>query len=300
MEPHMIAIEQLRYVRLGTGDLSAAVDFAKRILGLELVEATDEQATFRSDFRDHTLAFVKDATRAQTVGVEVRDTETLERAAEALSRHSYDVNPGSPDAAAERKVKAFLTFKDEGGIAIDLVVRPLHSGWRYFPSRDAGITGLEAVALRSPAIVRGETLWTKVLGGRVSNWVGDAAYIRFDAHHHRLALHPSAAGGVLAVEFGVESIDQLMQSSYFLQDQQVRIVHGPGRRPASGQMFLTFAGPDGVLFSYVAEGQKLDENQHRPRQFPRRAQSFCSWGSRSEVIEFKSDDNCSAVEGGGL
>ena len=93
-----------------------------------------------------------------------------------------------------------------------------------------------------------------MLSGKVSDWVGDAAYIRFDNAHHRLALHPSSSGGVLAVEFGVESVDQLMQSSYFLQDQQVRIAHGPGRRPASGQMFLTFAGPDGVLFSYVAEG----------------------------------------------
>ena len=56
----MIAIEQLRYVRLGTADLAAATDFAQHILGLELVEASDDLATFRSDFRDHTLAFVKE------------------------------------------------------------------------------------------------------------------------------------------------------------------------------------------------------------------------------------------------
>ena len=34
----MIAIEQLRYVRLGTRDLAGAAQFAQRILGLELVE----------------------------------------------------------------------------------------------------------------------------------------------------------------------------------------------------------------------------------------------------------------------
>ena len=204
---------------------------------------------------------------------------------------------GSPEEAARRKVKTFLSF-DAKRVTVDLVVRPLHSGWRYFPSRDAGVTGLEAVALRSTSVAKGEVLWTKVLSGKVSDWVGDAAYIRFDDAHHRIALHPSSSSGVLAVEFGVESVDQLMQSSYFLQDQQVRIVHGPGRRPASGQMFLTFSGPDGVLFSYVADGRAIDESTHRPRQFPRRARSFCAWGSRSDVPEFDTDHESTTMPGG--
>jgi hypothetical protein len=51
-------------------------------------------------------------------------------------------------------------------------------------------------------------------------------------------------------------------------------------------MFLTFAGPDGVLFSYVTEGSTIDEAVHRPRQFRRLARSFCAWGSRSDVAEF--------------
>ena len=294
----MIAIEQLRYVRLGTGDLAAAAHFAQRILGLELVEQDNTQAAFRSDSRDHTLVFTKASRSAQTVGFEVRDAQALERAADTLARNGYDITPGSPEAAARRKVKTFLSFNDVSGVAIDLVVRPLHSGWRYFPSRDAGVTGLQAVALRSTSVAKGEALWTSVLSGKVSDWVGDAAYIRFDDAHHRLALHPSSLGGVLAVEFGVESVDQLMQSSYFLQDQQVRIAHGPGRRPASGQMFVTFAGPDGVLFSYVAEGCMIAAATHRSRQYPRRAQSFCAWGSRSNVPEFNTDDNATAMPGG--
>jgi 2,3-dihydroxy-p-cumate/2,3-dihydroxybenzoate 3,4-dioxygenase len=285
----MIAIEQLRYVRLETRDLSVSTDFAQRILGLELVEKNSTQAAFRSDFRDHTLVFTKDIEPAQTVGFEVRDTETLERAADALARNGHDINLGTPEEAARRKVKSFLTFADASGVSIDLVVRPLHSGWRYFASRDVGITGLEAVALRSGSVAKGAAVWTKVLGGRVSDWIGDAAYIRFDHMHHRLALYPSSSDGVLAVEFGVESVDQLMQNSYFLQDQQVRIVHGPGRRPTSGQMFLTFVGPDGVFFSFVAEGSPVVEEIHRPRQFQRRAQSFCSWGSRSDIPEFNAD-----------
>jgi len=184
------------------------------------------------------------------------------------------------------------SFRDRSGNLFELVVRPETSGWRYFPARDAGVTGLAAVALRTTANGADEALWTTLFNGRVSDWVGDAAFIRFDDAHHRLALHPSARAGVLAIEYAVEGLNQVMQASYFLQTAQVKIVHGPGRRPSSDQIFLTFAGPDDMLFSYVAEGARIaDESAHRPRQFPRKRESFCAWGSESTVPEFAVSEN---------
>jgi 2,3-dihydroxy-p-cumate/2,3-dihydroxybenzoate 3,4-dioxygenase len=283
----MIEIEQLRYVRLGTRNLAAATDFAQRILGLQLIEKTDDQASFRSDFRDHTLVYVKGDPADQAVAFEVRTPEMLERAGAMLAEAGLTVTRGDAEGAVARKVRQFIGFRDHSGNMIELVVRPLNTGWRYFPSRDAGVAGLHAVALRNTANGADEKLWTSLFNGRVSDWAGDTAYIRFDAAHHRLTLHPSDGNGVLAVEYAVEGVNQLMQSLYFLQAAQVKIVHGPGRRPTSNQMFLTFAGPEGVLFSYVAEGNTIDdETAHRPRQFPFKPLSFCAWGSDSEIPEF--------------
>ena len=76
----MISVEQLRYVRLGTPDLDRAVAFARRIVGLELVGQDDDQAWFRSDYRDHTLVFVAGDPADQTLGIEVRDPASLESA----------------------------------------------------------------------------------------------------------------------------------------------------------------------------------------------------------------------------
>jgi len=283
----VIEIEQLRYVRLGTRDLPAAIDFAQRILGLQLIEKTGEQAVFRSDFRDHTLVYeVSDSSR-QSIGFEVRSAAVLERAVAALAAQGIAATPGDADALARRKARQMASFRDRSGNAIELVMRPQTTGWRYFPSRDAGITGLAAVALRTTANGADEALWTTLFNGRVSDWVGDAAFIRFDDAHHRLALHPSDRPGVLAIEYEVEGLNQVMQAMYFLQSAQIKIVHGPGRRPASGQIFLTFAGPDDMLFSYVAEGTRIaNESAHRPRQFARKRNSFCAWGSESSVPEF--------------
>jgi 2,3-dihydroxy-p-cumate/2,3-dihydroxybenzoate 3,4-dioxygenase len=287
----VIEIEQLRYVRLGTRNLPAAIDFARRILGLQLIEKTDEQATFRSDFRDHTLVYEVGDPSRQSIGLEVRSHAALERAVAALAADGITVAAGDAPALARRKARAMVSFRDRSGNLIELVVRPETSGWRYFPSRDAGVTGLAAVALRTTANGADEALWTTVFNGRVSDWVGDAALIRFDDAHHRLALHPSDRAGVLAVEYAVEGLNQVMQAMYFLQSAQVKIMHGPGRRPTSDQIFLTFAGPDDMLFSYVAEGTRIvDESAHRPRQFARKRRSFCAWGSESTVPEFAVSD----------
>jgi 2,3-dihydroxy-p-cumate/2,3-dihydroxybenzoate 3,4-dioxygenase len=287
----MIEIEQLRYVRLGTRNLPAAIDFAQRILGLQLIEKTDEQATFRSDFRDHTLVYEAGDPARQAVGLEVRTHAALERAVAALAAHGIAATPADSAALARRKARAMASFRDRSGNVFELVVRPQTSGWRYFPARDAGVTGLAAVALRTTSDGADEALWTELFNGRVSDWVGDAAFIRFDDAHHRLALHPSDRAGVLAVEYAVEGLNQVMQAMYFLQSAQVKIVHGPGRRPASGQIFLTFAGPDDMLFSYVAEGERITEGARRPRQFARRRESFCAWGSESTVPEFTAGED---------
>jgi 2,3-dihydroxy-p-cumate/2,3-dihydroxybenzoate 3,4-dioxygenase len=288
----VIEIEQLRYVRLGTRNLPAAIDFAQRILGLQLIERTEEQATFRSDFRHHTLVYEAGDPATQSIGLEVRTRAALERAVAALAANGITTTPGDAAALARRKARDMASFRDRSGNLFELVVRPETSGWRYFPARDAGVTGLAAVALRTTANGADEALWTTLFNGRVSDWVGDAAFIRFDEAHHRLALHPSARAGVLAIEYAVEGLNQVMQASYFLQSAQVKIVHGPGRRPSSDQIFLTFAGPDDMLFSYVAEGARIaDEGAHRPRQFPRKRESFCAWGSESTVPEFAVSEN---------
>jgi len=284
----MIAVDQLRYVRLGTQDLAAAIDFAQRILGLQLIEQSDDTAYFRSDLRDHTLVYFRGDPADRAVGVEIHGREQFEAAIATLSQRGLDIVRGNETACGHRRVRALASFRDPGGNMIEIVLRPLNSGWRYFPSRDAGITGLSDVVLRASDVAACEALWTTVFNGRVSDWVGEAAFLRFDDAHHQIAYYPSSGSGILAVEFAVENVDLLMQNSYFLQSAQVSIVHGPGRRPTSNQLFLTFAGPDGMLFSFVSEGDRISgDKKHRPRQFPRTRSSFCSWGSESAIPEFR-------------
>lgn len=271
----------LCYVRLAVREPQPAAAFATDILGLQQVP--DKQALlFRSDYRYHTLSLIP-ATDSSSIGIEVSDEAVLERVEHALRNGGFIARRGSPDECRQRFVRDALIVQDASGNEIDLVLRPSQSGRRYFPSRDAGVTGLEGVGLRSVKQKDDEKFWTSILGARISDWAGDVAYLRVDQKHHRVALYPSDRPGILYISYGVESLDAIMQGHYFVQERQIKILHGPGREPASGQIFLRFEGPEGYVFSYT-HGIKDIEPGHRPRQFSAHPSSLCEWGSQCHGI----------------
>jgi 2,3-dihydroxy-p-cumate/2,3-dihydroxybenzoate 3,4-dioxygenase len=287
----MVVLEQLRYASLVADDVGAAADFAQRVLGLEPIDRGHEFATFRSDFRDYTLAFATGDAAVQSIGLEVRYPNDLEASLAGLRGLGPLAGEGSAEDCALRKVKDMIWFADFSGNRIELVLRPLNSGWRYFPSRDAGIRGLAGVILRSLDIEKDLSIWSGVFGAQVSDWAGDAAYLRFDDAHHRILLFPVKRPGILSIEYAVEDVNLLMRNFYVLRGLQVAVLHGPGRRPASEQLFLTFAGPGGVHFSFVAEGAAVASERNRPRQFPAGPAGLCGWGSECKIGEFSDASN---------
>lgn len=293
----MINLLDIRYVRLGTRDRSQADRFARDVLGLEPVRQEAGASYFRSDSRDHTLVYFEGDPADHTVGFELRTADELERAAAELSNRGVDVRAGTPDECEQRHAEAFVHFKDPTGNKIDLVVQPHHSGRRYFPSRDAGITGFSHVGLCTTDAARDERFWTEVLGARVSDRIGDAPLLRIDEVHHKVALFPTTRSGVQHVNHQVESIDDIMRAWYMLRKLDVPIAFGPGRHPTSGAMFLYFRGPDDLIFEY-STGVRLiraeDEATYQPRQFPRVNESFCMWGAVPDIAEFRKGEGTQA------
>jgi 2,3-dihydroxy-p-cumate/2,3-dihydroxybenzoate 3,4-dioxygenase len=67
----MVDFDDITYVRLGTRNLNEAVEYATRILGLQLVRREGKSAYFRSDNRDHTLVYFEGDPRDHATGFEV-------------------------------------------------------------------------------------------------------------------------------------------------------------------------------------------------------------------------------------
>lgn len=275
-------LASVAYVRVAASEPAASARFASEVFGLEKVPSVNGEIAFRSDSRYRTLGLL-DAEIPSSVGIELWDEADLTTAETALAAKGFTARRASADEARARHAVAAALALDASGNAIDLVVRPQQSGKRYFPSRDAGILGLHNVGLRSIAIERDRAFWT-ALGATNSGYVGEITYLRIDDCHHRIALYPARRAGVLYAAFEVESLDQIMQNNYFMQERQVRIVQGPGRQPASGQIFLHVEGPDGMIYSYVHGMHRGPAPLHPPRQYSPSADSLCAWGSTSQGV----------------
>jgi 2,3-dihydroxy-p-cumate/2,3-dihydroxybenzoate 3,4-dioxygenase len=284
----MINLQDIRYVRLGTRDAEAAARYAKAVLGLEEAGRADGAIYFRSDSRDHTLAYFPGDPSDHTAGFEVATSAALDAAAAEIEAQRLPVRRGTREESELRRCEDFIHFKDPSGNGIDLVVRPHHSGRRYFPSRDAGITGFSHIGLRTTDPARDEAFWTRVCNARVSDRIGLVPLLRIDEVHHKIALFPSAYPGVQHINHQVEGIDDIMRAYYFLREHNVRIVFGPGRHPTSSAIFLYFEGPEGMVYEYSTGVRSItDEASYQPRQFPFEPSSFCMWGSKPDIPEFR-------------
>ena len=281
----MIEIVDIRYCRLGTPDLESTVDFARNLIGLEEVDRQDGQVYLRGDHRDHNICYFEGSPSDHTFGLELESFAALEAATGVLESAGVEVRRGSDAEATARRVMGFISFTDLTGNAVDLVVRPFHSGRRYFPSRDAGITDFSHIGLKTTDAVRDEKFWSGLFNIRANDRIGDAALMSFDEVHHRIALFPTDHAGIQHINFQVESIDDIMRSHYFLTERQVQIRFGPGRHPTSGAMFLYYEGPDGMTYEYSSGVRNVDETW-RPRQLPFKNESFCMWGARPNIPEF--------------
>ena len=284
----MIDLRDIRYVRLGTRDLDAAARYATSILGLEEAGRLRDAIYFRSDSRDHTLVYVDGDPRDHTTAFDVADDAALDAAAAEIDAQSLPAREGTREECELRRVARFVHFKDPSGNGIDLVVGAHERRDAHVPSRLAGITGFSHIGLRTTDAARDEAFWTRVCNARVSDRIGAAPLLRIDKVHHKIALFPSTYAGVQHVNHQVAGIDDVMRSYYFLREKNVRIVFGPGRHPTSSAIFLYFEGPDAMVYEY-STGVRIidDEASYRPRQFPFEPSSFCMWGSRPDIAEFR-------------
>jgi 2,3-dihydroxy-p-cumate/2,3-dihydroxybenzoate 3,4-dioxygenase len=286
----MIELRDLCYIRLGTRDLVGAERFATEIVGLQAVRRSPKSLHLRSNYRDHTLCYFDGDTRDHAVGIELKDWRGLDQAMAELGAAGHACTRGTAAEIAERAVEDFCWFKDPTGNRIELLVRPHDANRRYFPARDAGIVGFGHIGLNTMDAKRDEGFWTSHFNFRVSDWIGNAPLLRVTNIHHQMALFPTNRPGVQHINHQVEKIDDVMRSWYFLQERQIKVVFGPGRHATSGGYFLYFEGHDGMVFEYSNSDRTIieDDATHRPRQFPMEAASFCVWGSKPDIPEFRS------------
>lgn len=265
----MIELQDIAYVRSGTADMKTAVDFATRIVGMELVAEENGTAYLRADQRHHCLSFTEGRSGVLSTGFTVADIDALDQAEKELEQAGLTVKRGTKEGARHRHVTDYLAFDDPFGNRIDLVVGLTTVPTRVAFNRPAGITEFGHLCLDAPDVYEAERFWTKTFNAKVSDHVRDVACLmRIDPVHHKLAVFQGDKPGLCHINFQVETIDDLMRNWHFLEENGVEIEQGPGRHPQSGAIFLYFKGPEGLTYEYSFNVRRIEEGEKWvPRTF---------------------------------
>lgn len=279
----------LRYVRIGVDDLDLAAKFAADTFGLMPSGRTETAAFFRSDAKNYSLC-CSTAGDGQAIGLTMANNNDLDALKTHLETCGYTSSFLDAAACDDRQAARVLSVPAPNGVLVEVLWRPMTSGWPFYGTRDAGVCDFQAVSLACSDIAANEEFWTNGMGLTVSDWVGDVAFLALDDMHHRVAIYPSKNDGLLGATWAVRDRDYVMRNWYHLQALQAPVLAGPGCQTVSEAIFVTTRGPGDVLFSYASDVLRDQPRAGGPRQFSDRALSFCAWGSSSEIAEFKGRD----------
>jgi 2,3-dihydroxy-p-cumate/2,3-dihydroxybenzoate 3,4-dioxygenase len=282
----VIELTDIAYVRSSTPDLEDSVHFATHIVGLEVCAHEDGIAYMRADERHHRLALVEGPPGVLATALCVDNVQALERAAAELDAEGLNVMRGTSDEAAARRVVDFIAFDDPAGNHIELVVDHAVLGRPVAFGRDAGIIECGHFCLDAESPRRAAEFWTGTFSARLSDHIGDAAFLlRIDPVHHKLAVFANEQPGLCHINFQVDSLDSLMRNWRFLENAGVEVQSGPGRHPTSGAIFVYFSGPQNMTYEYSFGVTRVDEATWRPRNFPlEEPGSIDMWGGPTRRV----------------
>jgi catechol-2,3-dioxygenase len=258
-----IKVIKVGHVGLKARDFSRQSEFFTDSWGLGLTEEAPGVLYLRGAEPSHHILALHDAEREENavehVGLQVRDRDDLERAADALARGGVEIMtpPGpSPEPGQARAMR----FRDPAGQVVELYTEP-EGVYDDYGNREVKPTKLSHVVLHVPDIDAAVAFYTEVLGFRLIDWNGHwMAFLNCGSDHHSLAFVAGKQAKLDHVAFEVRDWLDLAKGIYYLGERGVPRVWGPGRHGPGNNVFSYFHDSEANMVEYTCEIQQVDES----------------------------------------
>jgi catechol 2,3-dioxygenase len=255
----MAAVQGIRCVDIGVGNLDAAARFYGGIWGLREVERNAHACYFRGTGPYH-----------HVLGLHERTTPALLRVVfDARDRAAVDDLYAAVDAAKAGPVEEphasirpgggyGFGFRDAEGRNLAVVCAVAdHADAAPAPDRPHKITH---VNLNSAIPARAAEFFIATLGFKLADETDIFFFLRCNSDHHSLVIHKDKVATLNHVAFEMPDLDSVMRGGGRLKDHGYPIEWGPGRHGAGNNAFCYFAGPDEFPIEYTAEVQQVDDS----------------------------------------
>jgi 2,3-dihydroxy-p-cumate/2,3-dihydroxybenzoate 3,4-dioxygenase len=282
----MIRYKKLGYVELNVSDLEKSRKFYQDVVGLEYVGKREDGAElFRCDVDHHSVALHQNASAGfKSVGWMLEDESQFENVYRRLREQNVPYEDLSPTECDLLKVgRATRTVEPFTQATLEFYVPGNDETVRPFATTHTKIQRLGHVVFSTPQEKQAIAFFRDVLNFRESDSIGEATtFMRPfpNPFHHGIGIGKSAKRVFHHLNFMVSEIDDIGKAQNRMKKNDVPIVFGPGRHPASSSVFFYFLEPDGMTLEYSFGMEEFSEADPREaRVLPMAPESIDAWGS---------------------
>lgn len=273
-------VRSLGYAVVTATDLDEWVKFGSELLGLQVAHRDDDRMLMRMDH----YAYRLDIRRADEGGVlalgwDVGGPEALAELTERLKAEGYDVEQGSADLAAERKVVDLVRFRDPEDILHHELYWGLKSATEKFvsPIGATFVAGELGLGHAFQALHNGQEayhkLFREILGFRLSDHIempGDlGTFLHCNPRHHSFAYAnaPHRPQGIGHLMFEVDDLDIIGRQWDKVQELDIKILSTFGKHTNDEMISFYVRSPSGFGIEFGYGGIQIDDETWVPVQY---------------------------------
>ena len=269
-------LQSLGYFGVGATDVDDWRAFGTGLIGLQAIETSRAQLSFRMDDRKQRVVIDKALPEgARFFGWEVTNTAALDDFAAHLERHQIAVTREPTTLADARHVEGLISFRDPAGNRLEafygaeIATTPFQPG-RSISGFRTGTLGLGHAVLTVKNLDAVMPFYTDVLGFKLSDYVlapFRAYFFHINARHHSLALIETGHDGMHHLMVELFLLDDVGQAYDIVLGQPEKISVTLGRHTNDSMTSFYARTPSGFAVECGWGGREIDPGNWTPCEY---------------------------------
>ena len=285
----MIKVSAIGHATFETPDLDRIVDYYQNVLGLVLVDRVGDTAYLASPLDYHSVLLKQGSTaRCTQITLQLPQDADLNDVAKQLTANGL-----SPklETHSQPSTPGMISFDGPDDICVGLI-RTRDVPQKAMPV-GIGPRKLGHIAFNVHDVQGSVDFFTKLLGFRVSDWMGDFfAFLRCGPDHHTINLLHGKANKMHHIAFEAKDWEHIRTACDFLGKQKIPLIWGPGRHGIGHNIFIYHHTPDGQIMELYTDLDHMsdeasgafdprpwhEDNPQRPKVWQPGPQTSNIWG----------------------
>ena len=256
----MIQAKRIGHASFVTPDLDRQIDYYRQVIGLSLVAREGNRAFLATPTGQLAIVLEKgsEATCAR-IAFEVSPSLSM---AEMAKRLAADGLKSEERSDALPGMSKTLAFTDAKGTTVELF-----SDWTFLNGEAPAAGSLMPNKLGHLAYVTEDPkamldFYAKVLGFRLSDWIGDYfAFLRCGTDHHTVNFIRGPDARMHHMAFEVKDTSQLSSACDLLGRKNVEIVWGPVRHGPGHNLAVYHRNPDDQMVEFFTDLDRMVDEE---------------------------------------